>query len=316
MKKIFKHIVASVIAAALISAPIVSLINKETGHNSDFFDFPLWLNALLLLCVWIPWIICALELCMTLKCAFSKHDRTKAELASNCVSALLALSVLLLLICDVKNLALFALCVIWLVLRTADAIIFRKNREKTHFLKSPAFYAVTAVLVALAAVIAFLTVDSGQKEHGELEKEHYEYEGKEFSSETILEAWTGEFSEDELTKAIAKYEKSYSPCEMTEAEKSVPFFICLNYEPAGASVIRLSSVDPDDINVELNGYIDMCPEVTCISNNIAVDLSWWFDEKDSWCGNYTMWSYLLLVTDSDGLKHHYYFRVSYSTDNE
>lgn len=316
MRKIFEHAIGSIIVGSVISAISVSLINNQIGHNSDFFDFPWWLNALLQLFVWIPWIIGALELCMTFRDAFSKRDRTKAEIASNCVSALIALSVLIMLMCDVKDLLFVTLCVIWFILRTVDAIVFRKKREKTHLLKSPAFYVVTVVLVVLVSIVAFLTVDTGKNDHGELKKEHYEYEGKVFSSEKILEAWTGEFSEDELTKAISKYEKSYFSYEMTESEKSIPFFVCLNYEPAGASVVRLSPVDTDNIDVELDGYIDMQPEVTCISNNVAVDLSWWFNEKDSWCGNYTLWSYLLRVTDSDGLKHYYYFRVSYGTDNE
>lgn len=309
MKKVFDYAIGIIIAVTVLSVPIVSVITQELSHDTGFFDFPWWLNSFILLFILIPWIDCAFELCLTLRDILSKRALEKSEIVCNAVSASLALGILATKIFNANLVLVVVLCLAWTILRLTCAIKFRKTCEKTNLLKSPLFYVITVVLVVIISAVTAVNTDMGKEDTKE-------YENVEFSSEKILEAWTGDFSEDELTKAISKYEKSYFPYELAESEKSVPFFLYLNYEPAGAAVVRLSSVDTDNIDVELDGYIDMQPEVTCISNNVAVDLSWWFNEKDSWCGNYTMWSYLLRVTDSDGLKHYYYFRVSYSNDNE
>lgn len=306
MKKILDHIIWILIVVTVTATAIVSIVSSSLSHSGNFFDIPWWLGALLLLFNVVPWLFLALELLITIRDSSDGRKRSPAEITFNVISVILVVSCAASVALEADSLIIFALPVLWMIVRIIDAIVFRGNRERTCVIKSPVFLIVTAVLVVLTMIIAIIFCDRG-------EEEKKDYEGKEFTSDSILEAWDGEFDEEKLKTAIAEYEKSCSAYVLTEAEVNVPFFLTLNYEPKSAKVVRLAPADQKDSGFELKTYIDMTLSPTCVGNNVAVEVAWWYSEHElSWTRDYTLWSYLLRVKDTDGGEHYYYFRVSYS----
>lgn len=305
MKKILDHIIWILIVVTVTATAIVSIVSSSLSHSGNFFDIPWWLGALLLLFNVVPWLFLALELLITIRDSSDGRKRSPAEITFNVISVILVVSCAASVALEADSLIIFALTVLWMIVRIIDAIVFRGNRERTCVIKSPVFLIVTAVLVVLTVILAVAFREKGTPDP-------LEYTG-EFSSETILEAWEGEFDEEKLKSAIAEYEKNCTAYVSTEAEADVPFFLTLNYEPKSAKVVRISSVDVTDADHELTSYLDMRPETACLGQTVAVDISWWYSEHElSWTRDYTLWSYLLRVKDTDGGEHYYYFRVSYS----
>ncbi|MBR2907566.1 MAG: hypothetical protein IKC26_05915 [Clostridia bacterium] len=141
-----------------------------------------------------------------------------------------------------------------------------------------------------------------------------------YSAETnssVLKAWTGEFSEDKLKAAINEYQSSYHNIvfagngEGAHIE-AVDISFETDFEVSLCSVSRLAPVDDTDINVELNGYIDLALIPDCDGKRVTVDAGWWHGDDD-WVQSYPVWSYLVRLTDADDTVHYYYFRVDYST---
>ena len=126
----------------------------------------------------------------------------------------------------------------------------------------------------------------------------------------VMEAWTGDFSEDKLIHAINEYENNYTSIVVGEDVTSVLSFET-DFEVSSCSVTRLSKVDHEDINGELNGYIDLSLETYYEGKTVTVSTGWWHREHSSWVNDYTTWSYLVCVKDMDGVEHYYYFRVLY-----
>lgn len=130
-------------------------------------------------------------------------------------------------------------------------------------------------------------------------------------SENILKAWTGDFSEDKLIKAIKSYQNDYkSIVFQSEADASIVTFET-PFEISSCSVTRLSVVDDNDINVELRGSIYLSVKTSFDKNKATVSTNWWLSNTD-WTRNCSVWSYLVHIKDVYGAEHYYYFRVDYS----
>ncbi|MBQ4332204.1 MAG: hypothetical protein IJC33_00275 [Clostridia bacterium] len=129
-------------------------------------------------------------------------------------------------------------------------------------------------------------------------------------SDNVLKigTWT-EFSEDELKAIIGTYQEQYSAFVFTNADGAKSITFETDFDAVGCMVARLSKTDDTDINVELNGYIDLYLEATCTGNQVTVPVDWW-SQRD--INNSPVWSYLVRVSDSDGVDHYYYFRTDYT----
>lgn len=125
--------------------------------------------------------------------------------------------------------------------------------------------------------------------------------------ENVLKAWTGDFSEEKLINAINEYQNHYDTIVCDDVSfKEVSFEA--DFEVVSCSVARLSSVDNEDIEVELYSYIDLSVQTLCSGNKVTVPIDWWHS------GNKVepVWSYLVCARDAEGAKHYYYFRTDYS----
>ena len=128
---------------------------------------------------------------------------------------------------------------------------------------------------------------------------------------TVLKAWSGEFSEEELKSAINEYQKNYTIIALEKNGKSSISFEA-DFEVSSCSVTRLSLVDDTNIEVELDSYIDLWIETNCDGRTVTIPINWWYAGDDSWVNDYFIWSYLVRVKDTNGSNHYYYFRVDYS----
>ncbi len=136
-------------------------------------------------------------------------------------------------------------------------------------------------------------------------------DAKSHEKNTVLNAWSGEYSESKLKSAIRKYKNNYTSIVLAKDGESTVSFET-DFEVLSCSVVRLSPVDDRDINVELHGYIDLFLDTTHNSNTVTIPIDWWYRDDDSWVNDYTVWSYLVRVKDENGDSHYYYFRVDYS----
>ncbi|MBQ7379707.1 MAG: hypothetical protein IJW70_08565 [Clostridia bacterium] len=127
----------------------------------------------------------------------------------------------------------------------------------------------------------------------------------------VMQAWSGEFSEEELKSTINEYQKSYTNIVLEEGSASSVSFET-DFDASSCSVIRLSRTDATDIEIELNGYIDLFVETNCDGRTVTIPIDWWYAREDSWINDYLVWSYLVRVKDVNGNSHYYYFRVDYS----
>lgn len=128
---------------------------------------------------------------------------------------------------------------------------------------------------------------------------------------TVLKAWSGEFSEEKLISAINEYQSNYTNIVLEKGGASSISFET-DFEVSWCSVSRLSRTDDTDIEVELHSYIDLIVETHCDDRTVTIPVDWWYTGPDSWVNDYVVWSYLVRVTDSNGSNHYYYFRVDYS----
>ena len=131
------------------------------------------------------------------------------------------------------------------------------------------------------------------------------------SQNTVLKAWSGEFSEEKLKAAINEYQKDYENIILEkDGDPSISFET--DFEVSSCSVSLLSRIDDTDIEVELHGYIDLALAASFDGKTVTIPVDWWYEDDDSWVNDYLVWSYLVSVKDTDGGNHYYYFRVDYS----
>ncbi len=130
------------------------------------------------------------------------------------------------------------------------------------------------------------------------------------SKEHILKAWSGEFSEEALISTIEEYRSNYQP--VGSADKSVSVTIETDFDISSYTVSRISKVDDSNIEVELHGYIDLIIDTERNGRQITFKTDWWHRAGEK-TKKYTIWSYLVLIRDTEGEDHYYYFRTDYSS---
>ena len=127
----------------------------------------------------------------------------------------------------------------------------------------------------------------------------------------VLHAWTGEFSKENLQKAIEEYRQNYTPFVSGETDGISQVSFETGFDIAEFTVFRLSKVDDSDANIEMKGYIDLSIEKERDGRRIIIDTDWWC-KSDGWTREHPIWSYLVYVKDTAGAEHYYYFRVHYT----
>lgn len=156
--------------------------------------------------------------------------------------------------------------------------------------------ALLALCLLLPGCVGGETGDDSQSDTGEVTSKGH-----------ILKAWDGEFSEEALKSTIAEYQSNYGPVENTDAVT-----IETDFDISSYIVSRISKVDDSHIEVELNGYIDLIIDTERDGRQITVKTDWWHTAGEK-TKKYTVWSYLVLVRDTEGGEHYYYFRTDYSS---
>ena len=126
-------------------------------------------------------------------------------------------------------------------------------------------------------------------------------------------AWKGDFSDEKLTEAINTYKANRTPFIYSQDSEYGTVSFEADFDVYSCKVCRVSKAYDDDINVELEGYIDRLVDSKTDGKKVTVDVGWWETEGDSWVQDYPVWSYLLLLTDADGNSYYYYFRVDYKS---
>ena len=132
------------------------------------------------------------------------------------------------------------------------------------------------------------------------------------SKPNVLYAWTGEFSEENLPKAIEEYRQNYTPFASGKESDLPTVSFETDFDIAEFTVSRLSKVDDSDINIEMKGYIDSHIETERDGRKITVATDWWH-KSEGWTKRIPVWSYLIRVEDTAGAEHYYYFSVQYPT---
>lgn len=132
-------------------------------------------------------------------------------------------------------------------------------------------------------------------------------------TDNVLKAWSGDFSEDNFKNAIIEYQdNNYTPITAKGNNELSEVTFKTDHEISSCKVIKTSTVKNNDIDLEMNGGIYLIVESKFDSNNVTVSTGWWYD-SDDWAKDYTIWSYIVRVEDTNGNEHYYYFRTDYSS---
>ncbi len=304
-KKVIDHIIWILITSHLIGTAVYAIVS-EICSTADTISLPWWVSAALLWLMLAPKIAVIIEALLTYRSISEERKRSKTEKTLNMASVILAAVLAILSISDGFSIISIVLFAVWVSVRIISRVFLEKDSHRTKVSGSPVFRASVAVIVLIVGVIAALTADRGKPDPEPTLP-------TDFSSKTVLEAWTGGFDEEKLKTTIAEYDEIGVPFVSDyEDNGAEPFFLVLDYYASAVNVVRLAAVDEENPDHELTSYIDMKPKAEIYSNIIEIDLSWWFTEAEfSWTVDYPMWSYLVSVTDADGEAHYYYFRVKY-----
>lgn len=130
----------------------------------------------------------------------------------------------------------------------------------------------------------------------------------------VLKAWTGDYSDEQFIDAINEYQTNYNSIISDGKAEISSVSFNTDFEIVSCSVPRVSFVDNNDIDSELNGGIYLAVETTFDGKEVIVSTDWWYDGSD-WTKDYPIWSYLVCVKDADGVAHYYYFRTDYSSND-
>ena len=155
------------------------------------------------------------------------------------------------------------------------------------------------ILCAVAVLCTVIPIFASCSGGGDAEESH--------AKNNILYAWSGEFSEEKLKSVIEAYKNSYIPFVDGKDQVSLE----ADFDVESYTVARLSRVDDSDTGIELNSYIDLITDTHRDGRKITFNTDWWHRESEK-MKQYTLWSYLVLVRDTEGGEHFYYFRVDYS----
>lgn len=134
--------------------------------------------------------------------------------------------------------------------------------------------------------------------------------GRPLQGANLLEAWTGEWTEDKRLQAIEEYREHYEAVVMNGTDGTYVTFEP-SFEVVTAKVVCVSRVDDGRDGFEFDKYTDMYIKTECNDNKIIVHTEWWYLGGDATI-RYPQWSYLVMVEDANEIPHYYYFRVAYS----
>jgi len=126
----------------------------------------------------------------------------------------------------------------------------------------------------------------------------------------VMEAWVGEYSEEKFVNVTKEYQTKHEPIAADGENKITSVSIQTDFEIASCAVVKTSAVDPQDATFEQRGAIYLAVKTSFDGKTATVFTDWWY-EGDYWTGDYTVWSYLVCVKDTDGAEHYYYFRTDY-----
>lgn len=126
----------------------------------------------------------------------------------------------------------------------------------------------------------------------------------------VMEAWVGEYSEEKFVNVTKEYQTKHEPIAADGENKITSVSIQTDFEIASCAVVKTSAVDLQDATFEQRGAIYLAVKTSFDGKTATVFTDWWY-EGDDWTGDYTVWSYLVCVKDTDGAEHYYYFRTNY-----
>ena len=126
------------------------------------------------------------------------------------------------------------------------------------------------------------------------------------STESVLPAWTGPYSEEKHITAIETYAESYASIDYGTSLPVTSVVFDAGFEAEDCRVVWVGPYEYTAQNEPANAVEK---DIPCLADgrNIHVDTSWWYSDK---AGNKT-WAYLVCATDASGVEHYFYFRVDY-----
>lgn len=128
-------------------------------------------------------------------------------------------------------------------------------------------------------------------------------------SNHVLKGWKGEYSKQAFKDTVAKFaENKMTPVVFYEgnADSVVTFSVDCNAQSVYVtSAINIEKETEDLLNRSFDAKIE--------NDMISIPVGWWYSE-DGFVKNYSIWSYLVCVTDHKGVDHYYYFRVDYASN--
>lgn len=128
--------------------------------------------------------------------------------------------------------------------------------------------------------------------------------------ESVMSAWTGNYSVQHRKETIETYRKKYIPVYVTNLETSqVSFHV--DFDAVSCGSVILTPVDDATKGAELNTVVDFSGDASVENRLVTVDIAWWYEAPAN-VQTYKVWSYLLWVKDATGTMHYYYFRIDYT----
>ena len=194
-----------------------------------------------------------------------------------------------------------------------DLIIKSENssnsKKKSPWIKWTTFAACLMIFAVVGAL--FIPMLRGAKSEDEVDREDMNgiySETPNGEAKSILNAWSGELTVEKLKRAIKQYSKNYTNIVL---DKNTDFTVSFetDFEIVDCSVIRVSAVDKNDIDFELDeGGFNFSLEASFNNKTVKTSIL----NFDSSMEKYPVVSYVVCVNDVNGIKHYYYFRVDYS----
>lgn len=154
------------------------------------------------------------------------------------------------------------------------------------------------IALMLASILLLSLAGCGHPEEAE--------PGDDRPGETILKAWTGEYSKNKREEAIREYQRNYSNIVFEDAEDAATVTFEVEHDVASCYVSMVAPVSQSDMEVEVDGYIDLFVKTEYQDNKVTIHTGWGLEESRP------VWSYLVCVKDTEGAAHYYYFRVDYT----
>ena len=118
----------------------------------------------------------------------------------------------------------------------------------------------------------------------------------------------GFVSDDVLLDTFDTYQKKYQPFAVQPKPTYISFDV--DFSVKSCLVTRVSYVDERNTEEELHSYIDSRIDTRVEGSTIKLDTSWWYSGGE-WTQQHKLWSYLMLIEDTNGQEHYYYCRVNF-----